>query len=174
MAKRLAKTALLCALSLIAFTIENLFPPLFIPGARLGVGNVFVILCLIYYGYGSALTVLTAKCILSAIFQGNVFSAVYALSAGAVSITVTYVLLRFAGEKVSLTSVSALSACLHNLVQLAVFMLITESFGTFAYAPYLALVGCVSGVFTGFLCGLTVKRDFRFFRDDGINAETKQ
>ena len=51
MDKRLVKlcmAGLFASLSIIAFTIENLIPPIFIPGAKLGFSNVFILLMVKY------------------------------------------------------------------------------------------------------------------------------
>ena len=50
-AKTITTTAVFAALSLIAFMIESLFPPLFVPGAKMGLGNIFSMLALIYCSY---------------------------------------------------------------------------------------------------------------------------
>ncbi len=163
MSGRVTKTALLCALSLIAFTIENLFPPFFVPGARLGIGNVFVVICLIYCGYIDAILLIVAKSILSAVFAGNFLAVAYSLTAGAVSLTLTYLLLKYFGKKVSLVAVGSLSATVNNLVQLLVFSMVTQSFGVFAYAPYLSIAGVIAGAFTGGVSLLITERDFKFF-----------
>ena len=39
--KKLTLCSIYSALAIISFVIENLFPPLFLPGARMGVSNVF-------------------------------------------------------------------------------------------------------------------------------------
>lgn len=171
MAERITKTSLLCALSLVAFTIENLFPPFFVPGARLGVGNVFVVLCLIYIGYIDATLLIAAKSILAAIFAGNFFAVAYSFTAGIVSLSLTYILLRYAENKVSLIAVGSLAATVNNLVQLSVFALVTKSVGVFTYAPYLSIAGVLAGAFTGIICLLITKNDFKFLvlKTDRLN-----
>lgn len=68
---------MLAAASLITFLIENLFPPLFIPGAKLGLGNVFVMFALYAFGVGPAFVVLLVKCILGNLIVGNLSSMIF-------------------------------------------------------------------------------------------------
>lgn len=53
-AKKIAVLALFSALGLIAFIIENQFPPLFVPGAKMGLANIFSLSALILYGPAEA------------------------------------------------------------------------------------------------------------------------
>jgi uncharacterized membrane protein len=47
---KITLTAILSALALITFLIESLFPPLFIPGARLGLANLFILIAIVILG----------------------------------------------------------------------------------------------------------------------------
>ena len=153
--KKIPIIALLTALSLIAFLIESLLPPLFIPGAKLGLGNIFLMLCLIWFSLPEALIMFAAKCILAAVFGG--FSTLtYSAPAGLVSLFISFLLIQFLSGKVSVVAVAALSAIVHNLIQLTVFGLITRSNVTF-YLPLLAAAGVVAGVATGIATFLIIK-----------------
>ncbi len=164
MGKRLAKLGLLCALSLIMFLLEGLFPPLFIPGAKLGLGNIFVMLAVICFSYPEALILVTAKSLLAGIMAGNPFSILFSFTAGFFAVTVTYLCLKFLQKYLSVVSVASLSACVHNMVQLGVFSLINGTKNLYFYAPYLALLGVLSGIVTGFTVYLLIKRDFNFLK----------
>ena len=154
--KRLAYIGVFAALSVIAFIVENLLPPLFIPGARIGLGNVFIILCLVLYSLPEAALLFAAKCLLSALFGGAI-SLLYSASAGAVSLVVTYLLIRFLHERLSVTAIASVSAVTHNLVQLGVFALATSAKEVFFYAPHLAIAGIVAGTITGLAAFLILK-----------------
>ena len=45
-ARRIATLAVLTAMGLIMFMVESLFPPLFLPGAKMGLSNIFSLLTL--------------------------------------------------------------------------------------------------------------------------------
>lgn len=156
-AKKIAGTALLAAFALIAFLIESLLPPLFLPGAKIGLANFFVFLALILYGGGSAAGVAAAKCLLGAVFGGNISSLMYSLPATFVSFAAEYALFKLCFPRVSVPAIGAVSAVLHNLVQNLVFCLVTNTPEALVYLPYLALIGTVSGAAVGFAVYLAAK-----------------
>lgn len=158
--KKIAYVGVFTALALIAFLIENLLPPLFIPGARLGLGNVFLMLTLVLYSLPEALLMLAAKCILAAIF-GGASALLFSVAAGLSSLVVTYLFFKFFSERLSVTAIAAVAATVNNLVQLSVFALYTRSTAVFYYAPYLALTGVAAGVITG-LTAYFILRYFPF------------
>ncbi|MGN0819035.1 MAG: Gx transporter family protein [Christensenellaceae bacterium] len=154
-AKKVASLSLLTALALVAFMVENLFPPILIPGARLGISNVVVMLTLIYFGLGEALVVVAAKCLLSCMF-GGFLQLAYNLPSGVVAVGCMFLLMKLENN-LSILSISAASAVLHNLVQNLVFCFMTQSVAVLYYAPYLTLLGMISGLFTGFATYLIIK-----------------
>ncbi len=156
LSRKVAYLGVFTALSLICFLIENLLPPLFIPGARLGLGNIFIILALVLYSLPEAFILLAAKCILAAIFGGPI-AILYSAAAGVVSLILTFLLIRFLSERVSVVAIAALSAVVHNMTQLTVYALITKAKEVFLYAPYLAISGLAAGIVTGLVAFLILK-----------------
>ena len=69
---KITLTAVLSAFATIAFILESLFPPLFIPGARMGLSNVFILLTVYLVGGRYAIAALVVKTIIGSLFSGNV------------------------------------------------------------------------------------------------------
>ena len=157
-ATKIATLGVLTALSLITFLIENLFPPLFIPGAKLGLANIFSFIALVLYTPWEAFLIVAVRTILGAIFAGNLSAVLYSFTGGIAAMTVSSLLLYLVHPKISLCGVSVVAAVIHNLTQNAVFALLTGTTMVFAYAPYLALIGVLSGAFIGATVTLIVKR----------------
>ena len=157
-AKKLAALGVLTALGLIAFLIENLFPPLFIPGAKLGLANAFSFAALIIYSPAEAFIVVAVRTLLGAVFAGNLSQVMYSFTGGMVSLAAGSLLLYLVHPKISVTSISVISAVLHNLTQNAVFVLVSSTPLAFAYAPYLMALGALSGAFIGLTVTLLIKR----------------
>ena len=79
--RRLAVLGMLAALSLAVHTIESAFPPLFgIPGAKLGLSNLFSMLALVVYGPLDAFCILLARTLLGALIGGSASSLLFSLS----------------------------------------------------------------------------------------------
>ncbi len=157
-ATKIAALGVLTALSLITFLIENLFPPLLIPGAKLGLANIFSFIALILYTPLEAFAVVAVRTVLGAVFAGNLSAVLYSFTGGVAAMCASSLLLYLVHPKISLMSVSIVAAVMHNLTQNAVFALLTGTAMVFGYAPYLALIGVFSGAFIGAAVTLIVKR----------------
>lgn len=155
--KKIAILALFTALSLITFIIESMFPPLFFPGAKMGLSNIFSLMTLIIFSYPEAAAVITVKTILGSIFSGNTFSIVYSFTAGIASISVSALLLKLPKLEISLLSISIFSAVIHNMVQLTIYCIITKTEIVFSYMPYLALCGVIAGAIVGLSTTYAIK-----------------
>ncbi len=148
--------AILSALGTIAFTIEGLFPPLFLPGARLGVSNIFILLAAIILGGKYAFITLMVKSVLGSLFAGNLSMILYSLPAGAIALTVELIII-YIIRKTSVVAVSVGGAVINTTVQNVIFCLITGASEYLAYLPYLALISVVSGLFVGFAVYLILR-----------------
>ncbi len=149
-AKRVATLAVLCAMSLITFMIESLFPPLFLPGAKMGLSNIFSLLAVLMFGPIDAVVLVVVRTTLGSMFTGNLSTLLYSMSAGLVSVGVSSLLVEFVYPKVSIVAVSVVSAVVHNLVQNIVFCLVSNTPQMYSYMPWLALLGVVAGLIVGF------------------------
>lgn len=158
LSRRIAVIAMLTALSLITFLIENLFPPLIIPGAKLGLANAFSFAALIMFSPLDAFIVVIVRTLLGAVFAGNVSAVMYSFTGGIISMAVSSVLMYVVYPRISLIAVSVISAAVHNLTQNAVFVLVSDTSLAFSYAPYLLLIGAISGALIGAVITLLFKR----------------
>ena len=156
-AKRLAMLAVLCALGLVSFMIESLFPPLFIPGAKMGVSNVFSMLALFVLGPIDALIVVVVRTTLGSLLCGNASSLVYSLTAGLASVCAATLLERLFYPSVSVVAISVVSAVVHNVTQNVVFCLVSQTPQMIGYLPYLVLCGILAGIIVGVAVWLVLK-----------------
>ncbi len=156
-ARRLAYLSVITAMGLITFMIESLFPPLFIPGAKMGLSNVFSMLALFTLGPVDALIVVLVRTTLGSVFMGNISTLLYSMSAGVVSVLVSALLVQFVYPRVSIVAISVVSAVMHNLTQNVVFCLVSNTPQMFSYMPWLALLGVVAGLVVGFAVWLILR-----------------
>lgn len=168
-ARKITITACMSALSLIAFAIESLLPPLFLPFCKLGISNIFILLSLICLSTSQAYIVLIVKCILGNLIVGNLSTMIYSLTAGLTSLTVAVLLYVFLKKHLSILCISIASAITHNLVQNVVFCLITQTPKVFVYMPYLALLGILSGAIVGLSVELIIHKLPLSFFDKTLN-----
>ena len=92
-AKRATVLAVLSALGLVSFVVENMFPPLLLPGAKLGLGNAFSLFALFALGPVDGLIVAVVRSVLGSLIVGNMSTLVYSLAAGVVATSLSAVCL---------------------------------------------------------------------------------
>ena len=146
---RIALVALLTAVSLIVFVVENACPPLILPGAKLGLANLFTLLALVILTPIDALFIFLIRAVLGNIITGNPSALLYSIPAGLIALAVSVILVRSCMDKLSIVSISVASAVIHNVVQNLVFCLTSGSTAVLTYTPYLAMLGVLSGVIVG-------------------------
>ena len=83
--KKITLCALLSTFALIVFMLEGLFPPIIIPGAKMGLSNVFILLGIIILGHWYGFAILLVKVVLGSVFAGNVSGIIYSLPAGLIT-----------------------------------------------------------------------------------------
>ena len=149
--KKLTVCGLMTALCLILGYIEHLLPltlliPL--PGIKLGLSNIALLVLLLTYGPAYAYGVTALKCVLSALLFGSVTSLAFSLTGGLLAMTAMWLLTVAFGGKLSVFGVSVAGAVLHNVGQLAAASVFMSSAAVFSYLPLLALAGTVTGLAT--------------------------
>ena len=154
---KLSLAGLFACLATITFTIESLFPPLIVPGARMGLSNVFILLSALTLGYKYGFAVLIIKTLLGSLFSGNISALMYSLPCGIISLAIQ--LLLFCNLKsVSLLAISVFGAVINIILQNTVFCLISKTFEYLVYSPYLAIIGVISGLIVGLCVYVVIKK----------------
>ena len=153
---KISLCGILSAAALISFMLENLFPPIILPGARLGISNAFILLSAILLGWKYGIATLIIKTVIGSIFAGNLSAIIYSLPAGLIALTLELILLHF--MSVSVVATSVLGAVINTTVQNLTFCLVTNAVEYLIYLPYLGLIGAVGGVAVGLIVYLVVKK----------------
>jgi len=157
--KKLTTTALLAAAAIVLSILEA---ALFggtsgIPGAKLGLANIAVILAMVMFGGKTAILIGVVKALASFFVSGAITTLWYALAGTLLSIA-GMLLLHRRFRCFSLLGISAFGGFLSNLAQLAVMMLLTQTVEFLYYLPLLTLFGVASGCINGFLSELVLSR----------------
>lgn len=150
--RELTTCALLTAMALALSYLENLFPlaaavPL--PGVKLGLANIVTLFALYALGPGQALLILTARCLLGAMFAGNMNALIFSLLGGFCAMGVMILLSRW--KRLSVYGVSAGGAAAHSCGQVAAAVLTLGSWAPVGYLPVLLGVSLATGAVTGLL-----------------------
>lgn len=148
--KQLTLCALLTAMALALSYLENLFPlslAIPIPGVKLGLANIVTLFALYAMGPGQALLILLARCVLGALFAGNMNALLFSLLGALCAMGVMILLSRRRG--LSIYGVSVGGAAAHNCGQIAAAMLTLGNSAPLYYLPVLLAVSLLTGGLTG-------------------------
>lgn len=155
--KKLTLLALFTTISLAVYAVESAIPPLVpIPGMKLGLANIVTLLLLRHFSIRDALTVLTARILLSALLFGQALSLLYSLAGGLAALLVMAAVMNLLSKKF-LFLTGAAGGLTHNVGQLLTAYVVTSTFGVFTYLPFLVLSGILTGLFTGLCAGFAGK-----------------
>ena len=146
--KKTAEMGLFLALALILSYVESLLPLSFgIPGIKLGLPNLIVVLLLYQGDARQAGLVNFLRIMLSGFLFSNLYGILYAL-AGAVLSFMAMLLGKRTGW-FSIVGVSVLGGVLHNIGQILVAIMVVETFYVGYYIPFLIVAGTVAGAVLG-------------------------
>lgn len=150
MAKRTAYNGILTALAMIFSYVEALLPPpVAVPGMKLGLANLVVILTLFVLGEKSAILINLMRILLSGFMFGTGISIVYSLAGGALSLGVM-ILLKRAGI-FGRTGISMAGGACHNAGQILAAMVMMRTTSLLWYLLILWASGMASGLLIGLL-----------------------
>lgn len=145
------------ALALIFSYVETLIPiHLGIPGIKLGLANLMVLIVLYKMGTKEAYILAVVRVLLAGFLFGNLFSILYSLSGGMLSLTIMWLLKK--ADKFSVIGISMTGGVCHNIGQLIMAGMVLGSFGVISYFPVLLIAGMVTGILIGIIASEMLKR----------------
>lgn len=150
--RQLTLCALLTALALALSYMEGFLPILPLPGAKLGLANIVTLFALYALGPAQALLILIARCLLGAMFAGNLNALLFSLLGGLAAMVMEILLKRI--PKLSIYGVSIGGAAAHHCGQVAAAMLTLGNTAPLGYLPLLLWVSLLTGAATGLLAAL--------------------
>lgn len=145
------------ALALIFSYIETLIPiHLGIPGVKLGLANLIIVITLYKMGTKEAYILSVVRIILAGFIFANMFSILYSMAGGLLSLTVMVFLKRI--DKFSVMGISMAGGVFHNIGQLIMAAIVLESLSVTYYLPVLLVSGVLTGFLIGFIANEMLKR----------------
>lgn len=177
MGKRTAYFGVLAALAIIFGYIEVIFPfHIGIQGVKLGIANLVIVIVLYKMGNQAAFAVSIVRIVVSGFLFSNAFSILYSI-AGSILSLVVMIILKKKGW-FSVYGVSVAGGVMHNIGQLLMAALVTQTVSIFYYVPVLLVAGMVAGLVIGILSGEMLKRletvDMSLKPNDGIHKGEKR
>ena len=147
--KKISFIGVIAALAIILSYVEMLIPPIYsaVPGVKVGLPNIAILLVLYRYGVKSAAAVSFVRLIITSALFGFSTTFFYSLAGAVLSLTVMALLKK--SDKFSAVGVSIAGGVMHNLGQVAVAIIMLGTLEIGYYMFVLAISGTLAGIFIG-------------------------
>lgn len=155
--RSIALIGILAAFAVMLSFLERMLPaPVPLPGIKLGLANIIVIITLYRFGVREAITVQTMRILLFAVLFGGIGSAIYSFAGGALSLGAM-----IAFKKLGIFSVigvGVIGGVFHNIGQILIAALVVQSSSLLMFLPVLIISGEVAGFITGLIAYYVLER----------------
>lgn len=163
MSRKVAFYGIFAALAVLMGYVEAMVPsPVPIPGVKLGLANVIVLIALYFMGTGSAIGVNVIRVIISALLFNGFSGFLFSIAGAALSMLVMYLAKKVRSS--SVIGVSVLGGVAHNIGQIAVAAVVLQTPGLMYYLPTLL----ISGIVTGIVIGIVAKYCLSHIEKSGL------
>lgn len=153
--RKLILIAVIGALSGALAAAESMIAIDILPGGRIGLANIALIITVELYGFRETAAVSLLKSILALLITGSVTGFAYSVCGGLAAAFVMSVVRKIKG--ISAAGIGVSGAFANNLVQTAVAAIVMTNPYIFYYIGILGPVSVVTGVFTGITAKMCVK-----------------
>ena len=146
--KRIAYLSLLAALTLVLGYLDAMIPlPVPVPGIKLGLANIAIIISLYLLGPRYAFALMLAKVAIASMLIGSPSMILYSFGGSFLAYLGMYGLWRT--RRIHILAISVVSAVLHSLGQLGVASIMLQTPAILINFPIMAIAACVTGWLTG-------------------------
>ena len=155
--KRLTIISMLLAMAIVLNYLES-FIPVFVPGVKLGLANVIILIMLYEFKWYEALAVDILRILIVSLIRGTILSPAFfmAISGGMLSYLI---MLLFSRIKIfSKIGVSVLGSLSHATGQIVIAIILLDSFDLVYYLPFIAILSVGTGIISGIITSLYLKR----------------
>lgn len=155
--KRICILSMLLAMAIVLNMVETLIP-IFIPGVKLGLANIIILIMLYEFKPTEALIVNLLRVIIVGLIRSTLLSPTFLMSLTGGILSYLLMLLFSRGKIFSPIGVSVLGAVGHTVGQIVIAIILLDTTAVVYYLPLIALLSVLTGVFSGILARAYLKR----------------
>jgi heptaprenyl diphosphate synthase len=148
--KRYCVLAMMLSISIVLSILES-FIPVFIPGVKLGLANVIILILLYEFSAKEAFLVNVLRILLVGVLRSTLLTPTFlmSLSGGILSFVVMWLFSKM--KFFSIIGVSVIGAFCHSLGQIIAAIIIMSLSAVVYYLPFIGILSVATGVFTGII-----------------------
>lgn len=161
MTRKISYLSLFTAFAIVLSYIEVILPFNFgIPGVKLGLANLVIVLVMKNMGPKEALWINVVRIFIIALLFGNLFSLAFSISGAFFSMLVMFIFWKT--KSFSIIFISTAGGIAHNLAQIMIASIIVNAYGILYYIPVLVIAGFLTGLILGIIAGI-LQNKLKFF-----------
>ena len=152
--------AMLTASAIVIAIAESFIPSIGIPGIKLGLANIVILITLYEVGIIEAVFIDIIRVFIVSLVRGTFLSMGFFMSlTGACFSLIIMILLYLIIKKFSIIGVSVAGAIFHVFGQVLIAMIYLDNAYIFYYLPFIALISIATGVFVGIIAKLIIRTE---------------
>ena len=156
--QKMALLGVLTAGAIVIAILESFIPSVGIPGVKLGLANIVILIILYELGIVEAIVVNLLRVLVVGLVRGTFLSMGFLMSlTGAVLSLGIMILFYLLIKKFSIIGVSVIGSIFHVTGQILIAMLFLGTAYIFLYLPIIAISAIITGVFVGIVAKLIIK-----------------
>ena len=156
--QKMALLGVLTAGAIVIAILESFIPSVGIPGVKLGLANIVILIILYELGIVEAILVNVLRVVAVGLIRGTILSMGFLMSVtGAVLSLGIMILFYILIKKFSIVGVSVIGSLFHVTGQVLIAMLFLGTAYIFLYLPIIAISAIITGVFVGIVARLIIK-----------------
>ena len=155
---KIALLGVLTAAAIVISIIESFIPSIGIPGVKLGLANIVILIILYELGVMDAIAVNLLRVLLVASLRGTIFSMGFVMSlTGAVFSLTIMIIFYLLIKRFSIIGVSVIGSIFHVSGQILIAMFYLGTTYIVLYLPVIGISAIITGVFVGIIAQLVIK-----------------
>lgn len=156
--QKMALLGVLTAGAIVIAILESFIPSIGIPGVKLGLANIVILVILYELGILEAIVVNLLRVLVVGLLRGTFLSMGFLMSlTGAILSLGIMILFYLLIKKFSIVGVSVIGSIFHVAGQILIAMLFLGTAYIFLYLPVIALSAIITGIFVGIMAHLIIK-----------------
>jgi len=156
--QKMALLGVLTAGAIVIAILESFIPSIGIPGVKLGLANIIILVILYELGILEAIVVNLLRVLVVGLLRGTFLSMGFLMSlTGAILSLGIMILFYLLIKKFSIVGVSVIGSIFHVAGQILIAMLFLGTAYIFLYLPVIALSAIITGIFVGIMAHLIIK-----------------
>ena len=155
--QKMALLGVLTAAAIVIAILESFIPSVGIPGVKLGLANIVILIILYELGIWEAVVVNLLRVLVVSLIRGTFLSMGFLMSLTGAFLSLGIMILFFVLiKKFSIIGVSVIGSIFHVTGQILIAMIFLGTGYIFLYLPVIAISAIITGVFVGIVAKLII------------------